>query len=270
MLRTRILTALVLLPLVIWTIFGASDWRAFAGFAALIVVAGAWEWTNLMGWRSSLARLAYVLLLVGGLWMVWQPPVMAWRSYLYLTSAFWWLVALRMVVGYPANAVLWARTAILAPVGLILLLPAWMGLADLQRQSPWWLMYVFLLVWGADTGAYFAGRAFGKHKLAPEVSPGKTLEGLAGGIVLTGAVMVSVGIYRHLTGERLLAFIALSLLTVMASVLGDLFESMAKRQRGIKDSGIIFPGHGGALDRIDSLTAAAPVFMAGWWLAGGF
>jgi phosphatidate cytidylyltransferase len=155
-------------------------------------------------------------------------------------------------------------------MGLLLLVPAWSGLVDLHRVSPWWLMYLFALVWGADTGAYFAGRAFGKHKLAPAVSPGKTIEGMVGGIVLTMTVMVAVGVFRELSPLRFAAFAGLSLLTVLASVLGDLLESMVKRQAGVKDSGTIFPGHGGALDRIDSLTSAAPVFALGWLLSGGF
>jgi phosphatidate cytidylyltransferase len=131
-------------------------------------------------------------------------------------------------------------------------------------------MYVFALVWGADTGAYFAGRALGKNKLAPKVSPGKTIEGMIGGLLTTGVLMVAVAIYRDLPAIRFAAFIGLSLFTVLASVLGDLVESMVKRQAGVKDSGSIFPGHGGALDRIDSLTAAAPIFALGWLLAGGF
>jgi phosphatidate cytidylyltransferase len=175
-----------------------------------------------------------------------------------------------MVTGYPESARYWAKGLVLLPMGLILLIPAWSGLVDLHKASPWWLMYLFTLVWGADTGAYFAGRALGKNKLAPAVSPGKTIEGMVGGLVLTMGIMVAVGIYRELPGLRFVAFAGLSLLTVLASVLGDLVESMVKRHAGVKDSGNIFPGHGGALDRIDSLTAAAPVFALGWWLSGGF
>ncbi|HNJ85279.1 MAG TPA: phosphatidate cytidylyltransferase, partial [Agitococcus sp.] len=168
------------------------------------------------------------------------------------------------------SAKIWARNILLVPTGLILLIPAWAGLTDLHQASPWWLLYVFCLVWGADTGAYFAGRKFGKHKLAPSVSPGKTIEGFVGGLITTSMLIVAVAIYRDLSAIRFVAFVGLSLLTVLASVLGDLLESMVKRQAGVKDSGNIFPGHGGALDRIDSLTAAAPLFALGWWLAGGF
>ena len=125
-------------------------------------------------------------------------------------------------------------------------------------------MYLFLLVWGADSGAYFVGRKFGKNKLAPNVSPNKSVEGLYGGIATTIIIMFVVQyFYLNLTALQLILFLILSLITVFASVLGDLFESMVKRRAGIKDSGRVLPGHGGVLDRIDSLLAAAPVFAAG-------
>ena len=131
-------------------------------------------------------------------------------------------------------------------------------------------MYLFTLVWTADSGAYFTGKAFGKHKLIPDVSPNKTIEGLVGGLALTAIVIAAVAYYRHLTGLHLAGFVMLSMVTVLASVLGDLFESLLKRQANIKDSGTLLPGHGGVLDRIDSILAAAPIFALGFWLAGGF
>jgi phosphatidate cytidylyltransferase len=269
-LKERVLTALVLVPMVIWCVFFAGDPRVFAIFSGLIVAVAGWEWAALMGWKAPAARLALAAVVVTCLLALQLPLLAAVKLPLYGLSLLFWLLALRMVRGYPASASLWAKNAVLLPVGFILLVPAWSGLVDLHRVSPWWLLYLFGLVWGADTGAYFAGRAFGKHKLAPAVSPGKTVEGLAGGLALTGALMVGVGLNRGLSGSHFLAFLGLSFLTVLASVLGDLLESMAKRQAGVKDSGSIFPGHGGALDRIDSLTAAAPVFMLGWLVGGGF
>jgi len=131
-------------------------------------------------------------------------------------------------------------------------------------------MFMLLLVWGADTGAYFAGRRFGKVKLAVHVSPAKSREGAYGGLALTFLIALTVAISLAMPMLKMVVFLLVSMIAVLASVLGDLFESMVKRRAGIKDSGKIFPGHGGALDRIDSITAAAPVFMAGWWLAGGF
>ncbi|EKE23342.1 MAG: Phosphatidate cytidylyltransferase [uncultured bacterium] len=125
-------------------------------------------------------------------------------------------------------------------------------------------MYLFLLVWGADSGAYFVGRKFGKKKLAPNVSPNKSVEGLYGGIVTSMLIVTAVALlYLDMTWPELILFLILSVVTVFSSVLGDLFESMIKRRAGIKDSGRILPGHGGVLDRIDSLLAAAPIFAAG-------
>jgi CDP-diglyceride synthetase len=141
------------------------------------------------------------------------------------------------------------------------------NLTNWMWYSPWWLMYLFLLVWGADSGAYFVGRKFGKRKLAPTVSPNKSVEGLYGGILTTIIVMLVVQYqYLNLTWVQQLLFLILSLITVFGSVLGDLFESMIKRRAGIKDSGRVLPGHGGVLDRIDSLLAAAPIFATGMYI----
>lgn len=271
MLKERVLTALVLIPIVIWCVFFAGNPLIFAVFGGMIVAVGGWEWAALMGWTRPVARVALAAVVTAclvALELLQPPPVV--YELLYGISVVFWLVALRMVRGYPGSAAVWASKAVLLPVGFILLVPAWAGLVGLHRQSHWWLLYLFCLVWGADTGAYFAGRAFGRHKLAPAVSPGKTIEGLLGGLALTGVLMVAVALHQGLAGSRFVAFVGLSFLTVLASVLGDLLESMVKRQAGVKDSGGIFPGHGGALDRIDSLTAAAPVFMLGWLLGGGF
>jgi len=271
-LKQRVITALVLLPIVVWCVFFAPSIWAFRIFAAAIVAVAAWEWTAMMGWKAPALRAVYaaavlaslvVLALQADILKVAQLPLLG-------VAVLFWLIAHRLVRAYPAGTDGWANTAMLAPLGFVLLVPAWLGLVLLHGLSAWWLMYLFVLVWGADTGAYFAGRAFGKHKLAPSVSPGKTLEGFFGGLLLTMTVAVAVALYRDLAGQRFWAFLLLSLLTVLASVLGDLFESMVKRHAGIKDSGTIFPGHGGALDRIDSLTAAAPVFALGWLLAQGF
>jgi phosphatidate cytidylyltransferase len=270
MLKERVLTALILIPLVLWCIFGDKTGQQFAAFAGAIVLVGAWEWTALMTWSNKMARAAFVAIVAAGLIAMNFLDIAAFKITSYAVSALFWLIAVRGVVFYPESAVIWAKSIVLVPVGLILLLPAWAGLTDLHRLSPWWLMYVFGLVWGADTGAYFVGRAFGKNKLAPKVSPGKTIEGMLGGLATTSILIIAVAIYRDLSGIRIAAFIGLSVFTVFASVLGDLVESMVKRQAGVKDSGNIFPGHGGALDRIDSLTAAAPIFALGWWLAGGF
>lgn len=275
MLKERVITALILLPLVLWCVFGGVT-MAFPIFAAAIILAAAWEWTAMMRLVSLPARLGFVSLVAAMLWHVKVQALatdstgMTTLGPLMAGTSIFWLAALVWVRRYPADAQRWDRPFLMLVIGLLLLVPTWAGLVQLHGQSPWWLMYVLLLVWGADTGAYFAGRRFGKVKLAPAVSPAKTREGLYGGLLTTTLIMFAVAFYLNLTGLQCLLFAAASAITVLASVLGDLFESMVKRRAGIKDSGKIFPGHGGALDRIDSITAAAPVFLTGWWLAGGF
>lgn len=269
MLKQRILTALVLLPVVLWCVFAAVP-LAFPLFAVFLVLVGAWEWTAMMRWQSLPARIGYVLVVAILLFNLHEQTLANGLGRVLAAASLFWLLALLWVRRYPLGAERWDRPFMLVPVGLLLLVPTWAGLVQLHAQSPWWLMYLFLLVWGADTGAYFAGRRFGRVKLAPAVSPAKTREGLYGGLLITFIIMLVVAISQHMLMPQALLFIGVSMVTVLASVLGDLLESMIKRRAGIKDSGRIFPGHGGVLDRIDSLTAAAPVFLTGWWLAGGF
>jgi phosphatidate cytidylyltransferase len=275
MLKERVITALLLLPVVLWCVFGGVA-SAFPIFAAAIILAAAWEWTAMMRMSVLPARLGFVSLVAAAIYVV-KPQALSFDAAgvnalgpLMAGAALFWLVALVWVRRYPGDAQRWDRPFLMLLIGLLLLVPTWAGLVQLHGQSPWWLMYVLLLVWGADTGAYFAGRRFGKIKLAPSVSPAKTREGLYGGLLTTSIIMLVVAFNLQLAGLQFLLFAVVSAMTVLASVLGDLFESMVKRRAGIKDSGKIFPGHGGALDRIDSITAAAPVFLAGWWLAGGF
>ena len=182
----------------------------------------------------------------------------------------WWLIALLLVVSYPKSAKYWSKSILIKLLfALFTLIPFYISMLELRSISydidrytgAVWLLYVFVLVWATDTGAYFAGRAIGKRKLAVKVSPGKTIEGFIGGVSL--AILVCMLVY--LTGYFAISFINFlisSLLAILVSVLGDLTESMFKREAGIKDSGNLIPGHGGILDRIDSLTAAVPVFTA--------
>lgn len=170
-------------------------------------------------------------------------------------------MATKWVSVYPAQEKWYGKRLFL--MGIIILTASITAIYSLWQVSPWWLMYVFLLVWCADSGAYFIGRKFGKRKLAPNVSPNKSIEGFIGGIITASFVAMGVGFGLELGTVALIAFLGLSGLTVLASVLGDLFESMLKRRAGIKDSGSILPGHGGVLDRIDSLLSATPVFALG-------
>lgn len=267
MLKQRIITALVLLPFALGGFF-LLDGGWFALFIGAVVSLGGWEWARLAGFDSQVQRVAYaasVAVLLLGLYLL--PALAPW---VLLFGVIWWAVATFLVLGYPASSRYWVLAPVRLLIGWLILLPAWQGLV-LFKQWPdanWLILAVMVLVWGADIGAYFAGRRFGKRKLAPQVSPGKSWEGVFGGLLATLLICVGVAIYRDwsLTGA-LLALIG-TVVVVLISVVGDLTESMFKRQSGIKDSSNLLPGHGGVLDRIDSLTAAIPVFAALLWLTG--
>jgi phosphatidate cytidylyltransferase len=181
------------------------------------------------------------------------------------------LLHLYLVSVYPRQQDLWRNISTRTLAGLLILVPAWTAVVYLQGlsdQGPAYVLFLLLLIWCADTAAYFGGRAWGKRKLLVNVSPGKTWEGAGSALVAVG-VLSWVG--AHILGvaaEQLSVFIGLSLVTVLFSILGDLIESMYKRQAGLKDSGTLLPGHGGVLDRIDSLTAAAPIFVLGLLSSG--
>lgn len=184
-------------------------------------------------------------------------------------SVIWWGLATWLVLTYPRSGELWASAACRLLIGLLILLPAWQGLVLLKhwQLGNWLILSVMVLVWAADIGAYFSGRAFGKRKLAPQVSPGKSWEGVYGGLAVSLVITLVVGISRDWGIGQLLLGLLGAALVVMSSVIGDLTESMFKRRSGIKDSSNLLPGHGGVLDRIDSLTAAIPVFAVLLWAA---
>jgi phosphatidate cytidylyltransferase len=257
-LRQRIITAAWLAPLMLAGLFGLTG-GGFALFTGAIVLLAAWEWTNLAGVTEAGRRLALVAgmaLLMLVLWLA-GAAFATWPLWLAVAG---WVANLYWVTQYPARSEQWRSTATRLIMGLWVLLPAWVGFNVLRDTGGVWLLYVLLLVWGADIGAYFSGRAWGRRKLAPAVSPGKSWEGVGGGI---GVTLVLALVFAVWQGLGLAGGLGLALATVvvtLVSVLGDLFESMLKRFRGIKDSSNLLPGHGGVLDRIDSLTAAVPLF----------
>ena len=269
MLRQRVITALVLLPVVLGAVFLLPR-LSFAVMAALFFLAAAWEWAGMTLRNALLPRLLAVAATAALMVLVeWQQP-----SWVLALLPLWWLAAVALIIAHPGLTGRWCRQPWLTPVGWLLLVPSWAALVHIQStgafglSGPWALLFILCWVWAADTGAYFAGRALGRHKLAPAVSPGKTLEGATGGLllaILVAAVVAWQGPVE--TGERLLVLVV-AVCTVLASIAGDLFESLVKRQRGVKDSGTMLPGHGGMLDRIDSLTAALPVaVMLMSWLS---
>lgn len=258
MLKQRIITALVLAPLALAGLFGLID-GSFALFTGVIVLLGAWEWANLAGLEQTVKRLGYVAglgLLMLGAWL--SGSVLAsWPLWL---SAIGWLVCLYWVALYPQSSAQWRATTVRLVIGIWVLLPCWIGLIQLRAVGGEWLLYVLLLVWVADIGAYFAGRRFGRRKLAPRVSPGKSWEGVYGGLLATALLALIFALWLGLEAAQGAWLLVATLIVTLVSVLGDLLESMLKRLRGIKDSGHLLPGHGGILDRIDSLTAAVPLF----------
>ncbi|MCK9468256.1 MAG: phosphatidate cytidylyltransferase [Porticoccaceae bacterium] len=268
MLRQRIITALVLAALFLGALFGLNP-GLFTLFAALVIGIASWEWAHLASIDRAVGRIAYLLLVAAlmiplyiyGVYDPWGPVPDLVRPVLFI-GCLWWALALLWVQGYPSSAVLWGSIVGRLVMGIVILVPAWLALVVLAHleDGHWLILLVVLVVAGADVGAFFSGRAWGRHKLAPAVSPGKTVEGLAGGL-LTVLVVASLFLYaspsHHSHGWQWLVIVAI---TALASVLGDLVESMVKRHRGVKDSGTILPGHGGLLDRIDSLSAALPVF----------
>lgn len=256
----RIKTAIILIIIVGIALFASKTPILFAPLLAIGVTIAAHEWTKLMPrWRQPAIFVVMVLaitltsLLLEVTWVFW-----------WIASLIIWLMALSWVGKFPTHTNWYGRK--LGLMGVVILTASITAMFYLWQLSPWWLMYVFLLVWCADSGAYFVGRKLGRRKMAPNVSPNKSMEGLAGGLVTGLLVVIAISVFKlQLTGMALVAFVALSAVTILASVLGDLFESMLKRRAKVKDSGTILPGHGGILDRIDSLLSATPIFALGFW-----
>lgn len=256
MLRERVITALILAALVIGAIFWLPS-SVTAVVITLLVLAGAWEWSAFPGFKHVIARLAYVAIIAACMAFVWTQGIDSPRADQLLPAALiWWIVAFVWVIAMPSHV----NRGSAALAGILVLVPAWLALLRLHQQAPYWLLFLLLLVVAADVGAYFAGRRFGKHKLAPKVSPGKTWEGVGGGVV-AAAIMAAIG--TAVFSVDVVAFAAVCGVVVLASVVGDLTESLFKRHAGLKDSGTLLPGHGGVLDRVDSVTAAAPIFLFG-------
>lgn len=274
MLKYRLITAFILIPIVIAALFLLPPF-GFTLVTLGVCILSAWEWGQLAGLASRSQRtwlaifcgllLAVMILTVPD----YRPFVTAWQIQYALWAALaWWLTALVLVLAHPRSSTLWRDSRLLRlAFGILTILPFFWGMLALRQHhydinhftGAWLLLYVMVLVWGADSGAYIFGRALGRHKLAPKVSPSKTWEGLLGGLITSVVIACLFRQYAPLDAAPLTLLVC-SIVALLASVLGDLTESMFKREAGIKDSGHLIPGHGGILDRIDSLTAAVPVF----------
>jgi phosphatidate cytidylyltransferase len=278
MLLPRILTALVLIPLVLAAILLPPTWL-FASIVAVVFLAAHWEWSRLSLLRGEAARLAWLVLTAMAMTALWRlhDHRGIWVAGIAI-GVLWWLLSLFWLRHYSFGASPTRENSLLKLLaGLLVFIPTWLSLIELhgyhnshgQLSGRWWTLLVIVVVWSADTGAYFSGRFFGKRKLAPRISPGKTWAGVYGALVLGAIVCAGGGYLLGVHGTwGLLGMFVLGLATVAASVIGDLLESLLKRQANIKDSGRLFPGHGGLLDRMDSLFAALPVFVIGRILLG--
>lgn len=274
MLKYRLITAIILIPLVIAALFLLSP-AAFGYVVIAVCALGAWEWAQFAGWQTQAKRIVLAVVFAVALLamqfsfadmtMLANEPLILYGLW---AGLIWWVVAIVLVVTYPQSAQAWGQSAIVrALFGVLTIIPFYCGMMVLRTTGyhtdtffgAWWLLYVMLLVWGADSGAYAFGRTMGRHKMAPKVSPGKTWEGLVGGLITAGIISWLFSLFAPIPVMPDYLLVT-SIIVVVVSVFGDLTESMFKRQSGIKDSSHLIPGHGGILDRIDSLTAAIPVF----------
>lgn len=276
MLRQRVITALILAPaLFVLVLFAPTP--VFAAVVALVFLLGMWEWTRMacvLGYPRRLGALLAYAIMFAWLWRVCHTP---WWWLPVLAGLLWWLCVPMWLRrprfgAAPTTPHAWLKLA----AGALVVVPAWCAAVvlhgDLAQphngRGPWWVVLFACIVFAADIGAYSAGRRWGRTKLAPAISPGKTREGVYGALVCSGVVGLVGGILLQIPGSRLPAMVALALVTVLCSILGDLFESLVKRHAGVKDSGSLFPGHGGVFDRMDSIVAALPVFVLGRFVLG--
>ncbi|MGR9012496.1 MAG: phosphatidate cytidylyltransferase [Gammaproteobacteria bacterium] len=281
MLLQRIITALILVPLVVLAVFQLPS-EYFSLLVGLITLLAAWEWANLVGLNSLCKRGLFLLALI--LPMIWlhywtqflelTAQVLDWPDvrnfsgaleWLVVAPVLFWILSMILIRNTPANILkLEMRVSYKALIGWFVLLAMWMFLTRLRAFYDAELtLYFLILIWSADIAAYFVGKKYGKTKLAPEISPGKTVQGMFGALFAGAVCAVVLSLIYGFPWMVASDFILLSVLTVLISIYGDLFFSVVKRQRGVKDTGSLLPGHGGILDRIDSLIAAIPFFYAG-------
>jgi phosphatidate cytidylyltransferase len=257
---TALLLAAALVAILFWLPAGVAVAAVMA-----VVAAGAWEWAAFAGLARPSSRGVYVVAVVLAIATAWWVTGAAdARQWFLVATCLWWLVAFAWVVSAPGRG----SAASAAVAGFLVLVPAAVAIGRLVALEPHGqrlLFFLVVLIAAADVGAYFGGRAFGRHRLAPRVSPGKTWEGLLAGLLAASLAAVAGG---RLLGVPALPWLAVCVVVVLASVVGDLVESMFKRRVGLKDSSALLPGHGGILDRVDSLTAAGPVYLMGLGLLG--
>jgi phosphatidate cytidylyltransferase len=269
--KQRIITALLLAPCVIALLLYASVAATAAIIGGLCLIA-VWEWTRLSGLRSRALRVLLVVLAalaMSTLW--WCAALPVWWTLIGAGCA-WWIAAIVWLRNFSfAASPTREHTVLKLAAGALTILPAWAGLMRIlvtQDAPHTWALYSLLVVWAADSFAYLAGKRWGRTKLAPNISPGKTREGVYGALIGCAVIAAIGGWLLHVRGATLLLLVLFSLLTAAFSVIGDLFESLLKRHANVKDSGTLFPGHGGVCDRLDGVFAALPIFALSKALLG--
>ena len=260
MLLKRVLTASIIAPIAVFGILVLTQ-TSFALVVGLILIISSWEYCNLIQIKHLAGKALYALIILLTTYFLSNAPSNLTILY---AAASWWLIALIWVSIFPKGSRLLRKNLFVKLVnGLFIFVPMAIALMALHLLDPMLVLFLLILIWAADIGAYFAGKLFGKTKLCPSVSPGKTLEGVCGGTALAQVVAilyVYISTQAPLLGDFLI-FSFIALVVSLVSVLGDLFESVLKRIAEVKDSGNMLPGHGGILDRIDSLTSSAPIFF---------
>lgn len=264
----RVLTAALLIPVMIGTVLWLPA-PALSVVLAIVAGVAAWEWGGLGGPGDWRGRLLYPAALLPALFLAEWLRQRGFLPWMVAAGLLWWLYALHVVIGYQRGT--WHGSANLLrrfAWCFMVLVPAWISLVGIRSEGAWgipYLLFLFVLIWIADSAAYFAGRRYGRRRLADRVSSGKTVEGVLAALLAGIAAGLGYAVIMKLRGMEIIAMLIISAFTVLMSVLGDLAESLVKREASVKDSGSWLPGHGGVLDRIDSLTAAAPVYLAGLW-----
>jgi phosphatidate cytidylyltransferase len=261
MLLQRVLTALILIPIALGIMIYLNS-NAFLIFTALIVLGGAWEWTNFMQLKTTWTRFAYLACIVLMLYAALHIPLLT-----LLIGAVWWVLATVSLVLYHFGIRV-IRGPSRGVIGVLVLVPCWLAINLIRKDNVNPLLFFFILIWLADSIAYFVGRKWGKTKFAPNISPQKSVQGAVAALVSAIGITLLACWYFHFPTNTWFWACILAMVTVAFSIVGDLFESMLKREAGLKDSGKLLPGHGGILDRMDSLTAAAPIFVLGAILMG--
>ena len=264
--KQRVLTALLITPFAIAMIL-LMPTLPFATLIGVLCLIAFWEWTRLSGMHSRLWRALLVALLGVAMLALWYFRTTWFWWPLIVAGAVWWVVAFfwlqRFSFGASATR---ENTVIKLIAGALAILPAWTAMMKLHLSQPdlhTWALYALALIWAADSFAYFAGSRWGTTKLAPQISPGKTMEGVYGALAGSALIAVIGGWLLNVRGVALFALVIAGLVAVLFSIVGDLFESLIKRHANVKDSGAMFPGHGGVFDRLDGVFAALPVFVLG-------